>query len=167
MAPSSARTRRARRVEPWPLAVASLLLAMVGSALAFWAVAAAHPVTLVAEDPFRAGLAYKDRVAERRRAEALGLELALETAPVEGGVAVRVRVTSGEGRAARAERVVVRRERPTQGGLDADFPLERGPEGLFTGRVPVPRAGRWRLVATATVEGVPVRRTVTVEGRSG
>lgn len=157
-------SRPERRVEPWPLAVAGLLLAMITSALGFWAIAAANPVTLVAEDPFRAGLAYNERVAERRRAEALGLGIALETAPAEGGVAVRVRVTRGGGRAAEAERVVVRRERPTQGGLDADLPLERGPQGVFTGRVPVPRAGRWRLVATATVEGVEVRRAFPLRG---
>lgn len=162
--PSHRSRRGRRRVEPWPLAVAGLLLAMIASALAFWAVAAAHPVTLVAEDPFQAGLAYNDRVAERRRAEALGLVLALDTAPAEGGVAVRVRVTRDGGPAGAVERVVVRRERPTEGGLDAAFPLEAGPDGVFRGRVPVPRPGRWRLVATATVEGVELRRAFALGG---
>lgn len=152
-------------MEPWPLAVAGLLLAMIGSALAFWGIAASNPVTLVAKDPFAAGLAYNDRVAERRRAEALGLELALETAPAEGGVAVRVRVTREGAAAAGVERVRLRRERPTQGGLDAELPLEPAGAGVFRGRVPLPRPGAWRLVVVATVEGTELRRAFPLRGR--
>jgi hypothetical protein len=36
-------------VEPWPVAVVVLLLAMIGACLAFWAVAAAHPDPVVGD----------------------------------------------------------------------------------------------------------------------
>lgn len=39
-----------RRVEPWPLALAALLTAMIGICLAFWWVAATHPDPLVVDD---------------------------------------------------------------------------------------------------------------------
>lgn len=35
--------RRGRRFEPWPVALAAALLAMIGVCVAFWIVAARHP----------------------------------------------------------------------------------------------------------------------------
>ena len=54
------------------------------------------------------------------------------------------------------------RERPAQGGFDEDFELERR-TGEFTGRVPLPLAGRWRLVATAQVGDSSLRRVFSLE----
>jgi hypothetical protein len=42
-----------RRVEPWPVALALLLAAMVAACVAFWWVAETHPDPLVIEEAAR------------------------------------------------------------------------------------------------------------------
>jgi hypothetical protein len=42
------------RMEPWPVAVIALLVAMIGACLAFWAIAATHPDPVVG-DPWDGG----------------------------------------------------------------------------------------------------------------
>jgi hypothetical protein len=42
--------RTRRRVEPWPVALAAALALMVGACVAFYAIAAAHPDPLVAQE---------------------------------------------------------------------------------------------------------------------
>lgn len=152
-----------RRVEPWPVALAGALLAMICVCLGFYAIAATHPDPEVVDDAYEAGLRINEELRARRRAAALGVVLALETRREPGGVEVRVTVTDARGAPAAAERVAVRRERPAEGGLDADFELARSGGG-YAGLVPLPRPGRWRLVATATVGGEVVRRVFSLEG---
>jgi nitrogen fixation protein FixH len=151
-----------RRVEPWPIAVVALLVAMMAVSVGFWRVAAANPDPLVVGDAYEAGLALNDELRERRAAEALGVEVRLVAELEPGAARVRVTLRRHEGAPARATRVVVRRERPAEGGLDADFELAPEASG-FAGRVPLPRPGRWHLVVTATVEGRPVRETFAVQ----
>ncbi len=151
-----------RRFEPWPFALAAALLTMMAIAVAFYAVAAANPDALVVDDAYAAGLAWNAGVRERERAEALGVELGLAVAPAEGGVAVHVTLAGAGGAPVSAERVTVRRERPAEGGLDADFELVPAGSGWRT-ELPLPRPGRWRLAVTAWVEGLPVRRAFRVD----
>jgi nitrogen fixation protein FixH len=74
---------------------------------------------------------------------------------------VRVTVLGADGGWVPAQEVVVRRERPAEGGLDADFALRADGDG-FVGTLPLPRPGRWRLAVTATVGGRPVRQQFAV-----
>jgi nitrogen fixation protein FixH len=152
---------RTRRVEPWPVALAAGLAAMIGVCLAFLWVAVRHPDPLVVEDTWRADPARSAELRERRRAEALGLDLRLEARPAGDGLRVRVTVLGPDGNRVPAQEVVVRRERPAEGGLDAEFAL-RAEGDAFVGSLPVPRPGRWRLAVTATVGGRPVRRHFAV-----
>jgi nitrogen fixation protein FixH len=147
---------RPRRIEPWPVGLALLLLAMIAGSLAFLAVAAAHPDPLVVEDAYVAGLQYNDAVRARRRAEALGVSLELTAEPRDGGMAVRVQARGPGGDPVRPQAVRVRRERPAEGGLDADFEL-RLQGGVWSGQIPLPRPGRWRLIASADVTGETLR----------
>jgi hypothetical protein len=56
------RSARLARVEPWPVAVGLLLLAMIGACLAFWAIAATHPDPVVG-DPWQGGAAVQAEAA--------------------------------------------------------------------------------------------------------
>jgi nitrogen fixation protein FixH len=151
----------ARRVEPWPLALAAGLAAMIGVCLLFAWVAARHPDPVLVRDTFAADPGRSEELRERRRAEALGLGVRLEARHGPEGLRVRVTVLGAGGARLPAEEVVVRRERPAEGGLDADFPL-RADGDAFVGTLPLPRPGRWRLAVTATVEGRPVRQHFAV-----
>lgn len=147
-----------RRVEPWPIGLVLLLLSMMTISVGFYGVAARHPDALVVDDAYEAGLRYNAELRERRLADALGVDLALRAEPAPGGVHLRVELMGPEGGAVRAERVVVRRLRPAEGGYDADFELARSGD-VFTGELPLPRPGRWHLRVTARVEGHDVERT--------
>ena len=57
-----------RPIEPWPWALAGLLVAMIGSSLLLWSIAASNPDGLVAEDAWQAGLQYNAQVAAARAA---------------------------------------------------------------------------------------------------
>jgi nitrogen fixation protein FixH len=154
---------RRRRFEPWPFVLAGGLLFMISSSLAFYAVARLHPDPLVVADPFEAGLRYHALASERRAAEARGLEIRLEADLASGAALVRVDVIDQAGAPVTARSVTVRRERPAEGGLDAEFPLALD-EGGFVGSIPLPRPGRWRLVVSAQVEGLTFRRVFGVRG---
>lgn len=156
-----------RRFEPWPFGIALLLLAGIGGSLAFYAVAVANPDAEVVEDAYQAGLELNETLRAERRAEERGYRLDLRTRPGTDAVEVVVSVSDAAGAPAPAERVVVRRERPAEGGFDQEFELVPG-EGGFVGRVPLPRPGRWRLVATADVEDASLRRVFSLrKGSSG
>jgi nitrogen fixation protein FixH len=155
---------RARSIEPWPLILAGGLLLMMAISLSFYAIARTHPDAVLVQDAYEAGLRYNALLAERRAAAALGVDLELAVARGDTGIDVRVVVRDRNGARVAADAVVVRRERPAEGGLDADFRLT--PDGDdFAGEVPLPRPGRWRLVVTATVEGTAVRESFALGGR--
>jgi nitrogen fixation protein FixH len=147
-----------RRREPWPVALAAGLCFMIGASLGFWRLASAHPDALVVDDAYAAGRAFSERVRAARRTEALGWRIALDATPGGGGAAVRVRVTDSSERPVAAERVTLRRERPAEGGLDADLALTAGPDG-WRGEIGLPRPGRWLLVVRAELAGEAVERS--------
>jgi nitrogen fixation protein FixH len=134
--------RRARRREPWPVALAALLLFMIGASLGFLRVATHHPDAVVGQDASRE---LPEPVRAARRARALGWEIALTTAPRPGGADVRVVLADRAGAPLAADRVTVRRERPAEGGFDAVVPLA-GAGAEWAGELALPRPGRWHLV---------------------
>jgi nitrogen fixation protein FixH len=147
-----------RRIEPWPVVLGALLLAMIGASIAFYFVAAANPDPVVVDDAYRAGLRYNEAQRTRGRAALLGYELALETRSEGDGVNVTLRVRDRTGGSVLPEHARVRRERPAEGGHDDVFELEDG-GGAFAGHVPLPLPGRWRLIAVARVEGETLERS--------
>lgn len=142
-----------RRFEPWPWILVGLLGLMISGSLTFFAIASANPDPLVVEDVWEAGLRYNATLADRERARELGVVLELEAARGPDGVAVRVRLTPSN---TTAQSVRIRRERPSQGGFDADFPLTWDGE-QWSGQVPIPLQGRWHLTATANVDDAPLK----------
>lgn len=154
----------ARRFEPWPWLLTGLLAAMIASSLCLLSIASAHPDGLVVADAWTAGLAYNDAVAAERAAEDAGLELDVATRETGTGVRVEARIAApGEptnaGAGPDALQVSVRRLRPAESGYDADFALAPG-SGGFSADVPLPLAGRWRLVVTAERGDALLRRQV-------
>lgn len=147
-----------RRIEPWPVLLGALLLAMIGASIAFYLVAAANPDPVVVDDAYRAGLGYNEAQRTRDRAALLGYELALTTHFEGADVNVTLRVRDRSGHDVLLERARIRRERPAEGGHDEVFELEGSGEAL-TGRIPLPLPGRWRLVALARVEGETLERS--------
>lgn len=134
-----------RRHEPWPIVLAALLLFMMGTSLGFLRLASAHPDPVLGRDTSRE---LPEAVRAVRRADALGWQIALEAAPRAGGADVRVTLRDAAGAPLAADRVSVRRERPAEGGLDAEIPLA-GQGGDWAGAVALPRSGRWQLVVRA------------------
>ncbi len=152
-----------RRIEPWPFYLAGMLLAMIAGSLTFLAIARAHPDPLVVDDPYLAGLRFNEERAAQQRAEALGVSLELTTRADAEGVEVRALLRDPSGALRPPQHLVLRRERPAEGGLDADFLLERaaGAEaGAYRGHVPLPRPGRWRLVARAELGDEVLERSL-------
>lgn len=137
-----------RRREPWPIIVAALLLFMVGGSVGFLRVALRHPDPLVVTDANGAKHDYPEPVRAARRAAALGWQITLEAAPRPGAADVRVALSDDRGRPLHVDRVLLRRERPAEGGLDGETVL-RAEEDRWSGAIELPRAGRWRLVVRA------------------
>lgn len=141
----------------WPFALAASLAGMIGASLTLLWIAAHHPDPAVVPDAWRAERdLHGERAALARSREAgLTLEVATQTAP--GGVRLEGRVLAPGALDRSGWSVRVRRERPAEGGLDAEFELAR--EGdRFAGVVPLPRPGRWNLIARASGEGVLLER---------
>lgn len=151
-----------RRFEPWPWALAGLLLAMIAGSLAFYAVARAHPDPLVVDDAYGEGLRLNDELHALERGAARHLELFVEARPTAAGTALALALRGPDGRPARPDRVRVRRERPAQGGFDEDFALAPA-DGRWRGEIPLPLPGRWLLVARAELGDAAVERRVEVE----
>ena len=136
-----------RRFEPWPWALAGMLALMIASSLSLWAIATANPDGVVG-DAWEAGLVYNEIIAARRAADALGVELAIESAATRDGARITVRVED-----ALADAVVVERIRPAESGYDQEFALKID-SGTWRGVVPLPLPGRWRFrVRADLVEG--------------
>lgn len=152
---------RGRRFEPWPWVVVGLLGSMVASSLAFYAVARSHPDPLVVADAYEAGRRYNALAREEDEAAARGWTLDVATRPAGEGIRIRVAVVDRRETPLPVDRVLVRRERPAEGGLDRAFRLEPGPDG-YEGTIPLPRHGRWRLVVRAERDGRAVQHRVPV-----
>lgn len=133
------------RFEPWPWIVALGLGAMIATSLAFAGAAYRHPDPLVVDDAYAAGLRWNEERRARERADEAGWRFELATSREGGAVRVELALRDRRGAELRPERLSVRRVRPSEGGFDADFEL--GPDG--SALIPLPRPGRWELVATA------------------
>lgn len=137
-----------RRREPWPVAVAALLLFMIGGSVGFFRVATRYPDALVVADAHGAKLDYPEAIRAARRTAALGWQITLEATPRAGAADVRVTLSDRDGRALHADRVWLRRERPAEGGFDDVRALDARAEG-WSGAIELPRTGRWHLVVRA------------------
>ncbi len=147
-----------RRREPWPIAVAALLLFMIGGSVGFLRVALRHPDPLVVTDANGAKLDYPETVRAARRAAELGWQITLEATPHPGAADVRVALSDERGRPIRADRVLLRRERPAEGGLDDEAVLH-AENDRWSGAIELPRAGRWTLVVRAEFDGEAAERS--------
>lgn len=154
---------RARRVEPWPVALAGALAFMIATSLSFLFVSLRHPDPVVAADTYAAEPLLAHDLRARERAVALGFALEVATRAVAGGVEVDAALLDATGGAVVADRVLARRERPAEGGLDAEVALVRAGD-RYRGVVPLPRSGRWRLSVRAEREGVVVERSLALRG---
>jgi nitrogen fixation protein FixH len=153
---------RTRRREPWPFAVAGLLLAMAAVLGAFLAVALAHPDPVLVSDAYAASERYDAALRASQRAAALGLALELTAEPAPGGVRLSARLRGANGDVLAAERVLVQRERPNQGGFD--IAIEAAPQADgWTAFVPLPLAGSWIIEARAERGGETAVRRIPVE----
>jgi hypothetical protein len=127
-----------RRIEPWPIALVALLSAMIGTSVGFYRVAAAHP-------------------------DGIGWSLDVLATPAPGGARVVAQLRNTAGAVLATESASLRRERPTEQGLDAELPLARdAATGALAADVALPRPGRWRLVVAARRDGLRVERRVDV-----
>ena len=150
------KTSRRVAIEPWPIALAALLAAMIGTSVGFYRIAARNPDPAVASDSFLAGAAFADEARAEARAHAQGWSLDVTTAQTAGGVAVAARLLGADGRPLDADHLSVRRERPAEGGYDADFAIaSSGPVD-----VALPRAGRWSLIVRAERGDAAVERRI-------
>jgi nitrogen fixation protein FixH len=145
--------------EPWPWIVAGGLAAMIAVSLALARTALEHPDPLVTEDVYAAGLAWNQRQRGLALAEAAGWQLELVATPERDGVRVALAATDAAGRRLRRAHLSVRRVRPSEGGYDADIPLASDGSAL----VPLPRPGRWLLVASAERDGALAERVYRVQ----
>ena len=145
-------SREPRAREPWPWLLAGLLGAMIGISLTFLAIAIRHPDPKVVEDAWASEPGIAATIRARQEADARGWALAVRTADVAGGVRLEVMLRDASGHALAPERVRVRRERPAEGGFDADLELLRSGES-FAGEVPLPKGGRWTITVSAERDG--------------
>ena len=153
----------ARRFEPWPFALIGALAFMIAVSLAFLRVAIGNPDPLVVKDAYAAEPAMAEAMRAQSRAEALGWRLAESTRAEAEGVFVQAALRDANGDLLDAERVVVRRERPAEGGLDLESVLLR--EGdAYVGHVALPRAGRWQLIVRAERAGALVEERLALRG---
>ena len=137
-----------RRHEPWPIAVAALLLFMIGGSVGFLRVALRYPDPLAVTDAHGAKRDYPENVRAARRTAALGWQIELEATARPGAADVRVVLSDDQGHPVRADRVLLRRVRPAEGGLDEETVLKEG-EDSWAGAIELPRVGRWTLVVRA------------------
>jgi len=153
---------RARRWEPWPLAIAGLLLGMAGVLAGFLGAAVSHPDPVLVADAYAASGRYDVALRAAQRASALGLRLDLIAEQAPGGSRVTARLLGADGRALPADRVLVHRERPTQGGYDAAIEATPNADG-WTAFVALPLAGRWIVEARAERGGEAIVRRIDIE----
>jgi len=143
-------------VEPWPIAVAALLAAMIGTSLGFYRIALRNPDPAVVADSFLAGARFAEETRAEARARALGWTLDVTSENSGAGIAVGARLLDADGQPLAADQLTVRRERPAEGGLDAEFTIA-GDRPL---EITLPRSGRWSLTVRAERGDAVVKRAI-------
>ncbi len=144
--------RSPRTVEPWPVGIALLLLAMISVSLAFSRVAAIHPDAVIAGDAFASTRAQERAMQSTRRAEANGWRLDARAHPTADGMRVQASMRDAAGRRIEPDRLIVEREHPSRGGFDARFETRAEGEAQIA-EVPLPQSGRWTLWVIAERDG--------------
>ena len=128
---------------PWLLMAGPMIVVVAGFATAWLAWSTDDGV--VADDYYKRGLVINKELERSRRGEALGLGAVFELAP-EGAVRLRL---SGIADAAAPANVRAKLTNATRGGSDRVATLERGADGIYTGRMAPLPPGRW-LVSVET-----------------
>ncbi|HEY8156239.1 MAG TPA: FixH family protein [Myxococcota bacterium] len=165
MGAEARQTSRLRGREPWPLAIVGLLLVMAAVLAGFLSAALLHPDPVIVSDSYAASQRYDSALRAADRASQLGLRVTLTAQPAPGGTRVAVRLLGADGRALPADRVLVHRERPTQGGFDASVEATPDSDG-WTAFVALPLPGSWILEARVERGGELVSRRIAVEAGS-
>jgi nitrogen fixation protein FixH len=155
-------TATARTFEPWPWALAIGLALGIGVSVAFLWIASRQTPDRLHVNAGEALRAHNHVERARREAAVRGWDVALVARRSAGGAEVEIEpITKREPLPADAI-VTLRRERPDRTGLDADIPLRREGE-RWSARVPLPIAGRWRLIARAGDADVFAEREFALE----
>jgi len=145
--------------------LAGLLLGMALVLAAFLGAALSHPDPVIVVDAYAASQRYDAALRAADRASQLGLRLDMVAEPAPGGTQVALRLVGADGRALAADHVLVRRERPAQGGFDAAVEVTPSADG-WTAFVALPLSGRWIVEARAERGGESVSRRIAVEAGS-
>ena len=151
---------RRRIPELWPLGLTAMLAAMMGTGTAFYRIAERNPDAVIG-DAQQASLHYSETVRAARRVRELGGQLELNTELRADGAHATATLRDATGASLEAERVTLRRERPAEGGYDAEFALARA-GASWAGQIELPRRGRWQLVARAERDGERIERRVAL-----
>lgn len=155
-------TTTRRRLDPWPLSLAVGLALGVAVSLAFLWIAARQPSDRLIIDPTRALREHNAAALARAAAAERGWDVALVARRSADGAEIELTASSA-GAPLPADPVVsLRRERPERTDLDVDIPLVRDGE-RWRASVPLPLAGRWRLVARAGDANAFAERTFALE----
>jgi hypothetical protein len=127
---------------PWLLFGGPAVVVVAGIVTAW--IAASSDDGLVAEDYYKRGLLINQDLERVRRAEALRVGAVLRVTP---DAALAVELTGSRDAAPATLRLLL--AHPTRSGEDLALTLPRGGDGVYRGRLPAARAGRWIV----TVEG--------------
>jgi nitrogen fixation protein FixH len=145
--------------------LAGLLLGMALVLAAFLGAAVSHPDPVIVRDAYAASQRYDAALRAADRASQLGLRLELAAEPAPGGTQVALRLIGADARVLEADRVLVHRERPAQGGFDAAVEATPTADG-WTAFVALPLPGRWIVEARAERGEESVSRRIAVEAGS-
>ena len=105
---------------------------------------------LVTEQAYEKGLAYNGTIKKARRQEALGFSSAIE----RDGRRIIFTLKDGHGRGVTGAHVRLSLFRPVHDGIDRDFDMSGGENGLYTAAIEWPEKGLWELrIHAQTQEG--------------
>lgn len=154
--------RAERFIEPWAVGVIAVLALGLSGPIAFLWIALHAPPERVATDPWRSALAQDAEERVRGSGRNTGWDVSLSAERTATGV--RVSLAPATTRSPLPDDLVLRlrRERPERSDLDAEIPLEHA-QGRWTAEVPLPAAGRWRLLARAGAGEVWIERSFGLE----
>jgi nitrogen fixation protein FixH len=153
---SSAREHDPPRIQGW-----HVLAGMIGFFGVIFAVngvflyqALSTHTGVIANEPYRKGLAYNERIADEERQQALGWREQLTLAPT--GDRLTLQLTDGAGRPVRGLRIAGLVGRPSTNEHDIRLDLAEQPTGTYAAAVPPLAAGTWMVSLEAselTAEG--------------
>jgi hypothetical protein len=125
---------------PWFLMAGPAIVVVAGFVTLWLAVKSFDG--LVADDYYKQGLAINKTLARGERAAQLAIVAELGVSP-DGAVTARI---AGNGPLGAPPAVRVTFLQPARVGTDVPATLQRGVDGVYAGRVPPLRPGRWQIV---------------------